>query len=297
MDARRWPICPALSDARSPDSAGKNDDVNKLGYTRPEIFPWTGRPRCIPESLVQRSFAVGLSMRPDRPGGHTSAAVADAAPPLGSRVGNSHPGGFLQWNGERPGMAWTGIPGCTQKAAGGLAPARRTRYGGERTERETPMVEAAFDTIAEVQRLRDVGLKQEQAEAITRSIHAGVTGGVATKADIERHETGLRSDMEKLETGLRSDMEKLETGLRSDMEKLETGLRSDMEKLETGLRSDMEKLETGLRSDMEKLETGLRSEISVIRNDLRWVKLTGGAVLAVLVLPWLAEVAGAALGN
>ncbi len=139
-------------------------------------------------------------------------------------------------------MAWPGIPGCTQKAAGGLAPAGRTRYGGERTERETPMGEAAFDTIAEVQRLRDVGLKQEQAEAITRSIHAGVTGGVATKADLER-------------------------------------------------------LETGLRSDMEKLETGLRSEISVIRNDLRWIKLTGGAVLAVLVLPWLAEVAGTALGN
>ncbi len=162
------------------------------------------------------------------------------------------------------------------------------------------MGEAAFDTIAEVQRLRDVGLKHEQAEAITRSIHAGVTGGIATKADLERLEaglraemTGLRTDLEKVEAGLRTDMERLEAGLRAEM----TGLRTDMEKFEAGLRTDMERLEAGLRADMERLETGLSSEISVIRTDLRWIKLTGGAVLAVLVLPWLAEVAGIALGN
>ena len=219
-------------------------------------------------------------------------------------------------------MAWPRVPGCTQRAAGGLAPVRRNRYGGERTERETPMGEAAFDMIAEVQRLRDVGLKQEQAEAITRSIHAGVTGGVATKADLERLETGLRSDIEKLESSLRTDMERLDGGLRSDMEKLESSLRTDMERLKTGLRvdmaelrtdleklegglrvdmaelrTDMEKLEGGLRTDMDRLEGGLRSEISEVRNDLRWIRLIGGAVLAVLVLPWLAEVAGIALGN
>ena len=173
------------------------------------------------------------------------------------------------------------------------------------------MGEVAFDTIAEVQRLRDVGLKQEQAEAITRSIHAGVTGGVATKADMDRLEAGLRADMAGLESSLRTDLEKVEAGLRADMAGLESSLRSDMDRLGTGLRAemtglrtDLERVEAGLRVDMaelrtdlEKVESGLRSEISVVRNDLRWIKLTGGAVLAVLVLPWLAEVAGTALGN
>ena len=56
------------------------------------------------------------------------------------------------------------------------------------------MAEAAFDMMAEVQRLRDAGFAQEQAEALTRSIHAGVTGGVATKADIADIRTAL-SDM------------------------------------------------------------------------------------------------------
>ena len=56
------------------------------------------------------------------------------------------------------------------------------------------MAEAAFDMMAEVQRLRDAGFAQEQAEAVTRSIHAGVTGGVATRADLAEIKTAI-SDM------------------------------------------------------------------------------------------------------
>jgi len=50
--------------------------------------------------------------------------------------------------------------------------------------------------IAETRRLRDAGLPQEQAEAVTLAIHAGVTGGVATKADVE----ALRGDVRRLDT-------------------------------------------------------------------------------------------------
>jgi len=50
--------------------------------------------------------------------------------------------------------------------------------------------------IAETRRLRDAGLPQEQAEAVTLAIHAGVTGGVATRADTE----ALRGDVRRLDT-------------------------------------------------------------------------------------------------
>jgi len=50
--------------------------------------------------------------------------------------------------------------------------------------------------IAGTRRLRDAGLPQEQAEAVTLAIHAGVTVGVATKADIE----ALRGDVRRLDT-------------------------------------------------------------------------------------------------
>jgi len=58
------------------------------------------------------------------------------------------------------------------------------------------MAEAAFNMIAETRCLRDAGLPQEQAEAVTLAIHSGVTGGVATKADVE----ALRGDVRRLDT-------------------------------------------------------------------------------------------------
>jgi len=86
------------------------------------------------------------------------------------------------------------------------------------------MADAAFNTIAEIQRLRDAGLPQEQAEAITLSIHSGVTGGVATKADLEKVETALSGEIKALDT-------KIETEVKALDKKIETSnemLRRDM---------------------------------------------------------------------
>ena len=57
--------------------------------------------------------------------------------------------------------------------------------------------DVAFDTVAMMQRLRDAGIEQAHAEAITASIHAGVTGGVATKADVEHAKLELERQVEK----------------------------------------------------------------------------------------------------
>lgn len=80
-----------------------------------------------------------------------------------------------------------------------------------------------------VRRLRETGLDERQAEAITSTLRDGITGGVATKADI-----------------------------------------------------------SDVKADIFRVETELKTE-------LRWIKLIGGAVLAVLVLPWLAEIISGAM--
>ncbi len=64
--------------------------------------------------------------------------------------------------------------------------------------------------IAETQRLRDAGLPQQQAEAVTLAIHAGVTGGVATKADLE----ALRGDFRALRGDVSRDIEALRGDVR-----------------------------------------------------------------------------------
>ena len=140
------------------------------------------------------------------------------------------------------------------------------------------MAEVAFDTITEVRRLRDAGFGQDQAEALARSIHAGVTGGVATKADLAMAGAGLRADMERLGGELRTEI---------------ASVRTEIADLRTELKGDHADLRTELKGDIAGLRTGIAS----VRGDLLWIKLTGGAVLAAVVLPWLAEAAGPVFGN
>ncbi len=102
------------------------------------------------------------------------------------------------------------------------------------------MTDVPFDTMATARLLRESGIEERQAAAITTAIKDGVTGGVATKADI------------------------------------------------VAVKADIARLESELKADIARLESELRSE-------LRWMKLIGGAVLAVLVLPWLAELVAATM--
>ena len=80
------------------------------------------------------------------------------------------------------------------------------------------MADIPFDTMTVLRRLEARGFSSEQAEAITTAIKDGVTGGVATKADLAK-----------------------------------------------------------------------------LESELKWIKLIGGAILAVLVLPWLAELIAATM--
>ena len=127
------------------------------------------------------------------------------------------------------------------------------------------MAQAAFNMIAETQRLRDAGLPQQQAEAVTLAIHAGVTGGVATKADLE----ALRGDFKALRGDVSRDIE----ALRGDFKAL--GARVDA-------RVD------ALDAKIDSLGTRLDTE-------LKWIKAIGGVIVAILILPWLAEFFGAVL--
>lgn len=54
-----------------------------------------------------------------------------------------------------------------------------------------PLDGAGFDTLRVTQVLRDAGIGEAQAEAITESIGVALTGGVATKADLAALEARL----------------------------------------------------------------------------------------------------------
>ena len=162
--------------------------------------------------------------------------------PEGPALGRG--GGGHRPEGGGQGQCGGAAGGRPPEGGWGLASSGRRGYDGLRTVRETRMAEVAFDTIAEVRRLRDVGFAQDQAEAITRSIHAGVTGGVATKADLER----LGGQVRAVEAGLRTDMERLGGELRTEIAKVEGNLRTEIESVRTEIESVRTEV-AGLRTD------------------------------------------------
>ncbi|WP_419738609.1 hypothetical protein [Ruegeria sp.] len=83
------------------------------------------------------------------------------------------------------------------------------------------MADAAFNTIAEVQRLRDAGFEQAQAEAITLSIHAGVTGGVATRADLTAVEKDLKAGLQQVDRKIDAVRQTLEAKMETTEQKIE----------------------------------------------------------------------------
>ena len=64
------------------------------------------------------------------------------------------------------------------------------------------MTDVPFDTMATARLLRESGIGERQAAAVTTAVRDGVTGGVATKADIAE----VRADVARLESGLRTDL-------------------------------------------------------------------------------------------
>lgn len=64
------------------------------------------------------------------------------------------------------------------------------------------MVDAYFDTLAVTGRLKSKGFDPDQAEAITEAVRAGVTGGVATKADAAELRGEMNAQFARVESDL-----------------------------------------------------------------------------------------------
>jgi len=57
------------------------------------------------------------------------------------------------------------------------------------------MTDTPFNTLGTMRQLEARGFTSEQAEAVTEAIRSGVTGGVATKADLAQLETELKTEL------------------------------------------------------------------------------------------------------
>ncbi len=145
------------------------------------------------------------------------------------------------------------------------------------------MAEIAFDTMAAVRRLRDTGLEERQAEAITATVRDGITGGVATKADIEALQAATRADIDALRIAAKADIEALQAETRAEFNALRAETRTEFNALRAETRTAIEALQAETRTEFNALRAETRTAIAGLKAEIRWIKLIGGAILAAVI--------------
>ncbi len=70
-----------------------------------------------------------------------------------------------------------------------------------------------IDTLRFADRLKGVGVPDEQAEGISRALNDELASGMVTKADLDDIAQDLRESVGAVESGLRADVAKLDTRL------------------------------------------------------------------------------------
>ncbi len=102
------------------------------------------------------------------------------------------------------------------------------------------MASVAFDTLKFARTLRDKAqLSPEQAEGFAVAVSEAVQGDLATKADLQILDTGLRNEMQSLRE-LKNACT-LRTELKNDMQSLRTELKSELRESEARLETKLER--------------------------------------------------------
>ena len=127
------------------------------------------------------------------------------------------------------------------------------------------MTQVAFDSLTSTKRLKDNGFSENQAEAITMVIKDGLEGDIATKADIVK----LESELSKSIAETNNNFATIQTKI-NDMD-----VRFD----KVDVRFDK----------MDTKVTELANDVTQIKSNFKWVYTIGGAIVFLLVLPWIAE--------
>ena len=112
-----------------------------------------------------------------------------------------------------------------------------------------------LDTLSFSKRLRNAGADEALAEAIVEGITGADTSELATKADLREVESALKADIADTKAELKSEIADVRTELKQDI-------------------------------------ADVRTDIAGLKYDVKWIKIIGGAILVILILPMIAEAIG-----
>ncbi len=118
-----------------------------------------------------------------------------------------------------------------------------------------------IDTLAFTKKLREAGAEEGLAEAIVEGLTAADTSELATKGDIAEVKSELKTEIAEVKSELKTEIAEVKSELKTEIAEVKTEIAE------------------------------VKTEIAEVKVDLHWIKLIGAAILAVLILPWLTELA------
>jgi uncharacterized protein with von Willebrand factor type A (vWA) domain len=100
------------------------------------------------------------------------------------------------------------------------------------------MATVTFDTLKFVETLRDAGMPEAQAKAVSHAVReAHETADLATGRDLREASAAIRADLKTVHTAIQSNMQALRADIQSDMQTLRGEVKSDIQSLRAEVRA------------------------------------------------------------
>ncbi len=148
------------------------------------------------------------------------------------------------------------------------------------------MSEIAFDTLTAVRRLKEVQFTDEQAETITRTVRDGITGGVATKADI--HE--VRGEIAQVRAEVKTEIAEFRAEVKTEIAQVRTEIaevRTEIAESKAEVRTEIAESKAEVKTEIAEVRADIGEFKTAVKSDLKWMRVLGAGILAALsALAW-----------
>jgi len=163
------------------------------------------------------------------------------------------------------------------------------------------MTQASFDSVTSTKRLKDSGFSEDQAEAITIVIQDWLEGDIATKADITKLQNELNKSIAEFKIEINRNLYEFKVEINRNLSEFRTETNRNLYEFKVEINRNLAefKLETNENLIEFKVETNrnlseFRAEtnnnFATIKTNFKWVFWIGGAIVGLLVIPWIQKI-------
>ena len=161
-----------------------------------------------------------------------------------------------------------------------------------------------IDTLAFTKKLREAGAEEGLAEAIVEGLTAADTSELATKGDVAEVRTEIaevKTEIAEVKSELKTEIAEVKTEIAEVKSELKTEIvevKTEIAEVKSELKTEIAEVKSELKTEIVEAKSEFKQDLLKVEKkidkvdvDLNWIKIMGGTIIAVLILPWLTELA------